>query len=332
MNDINFMDYIETALDEFVNILENGDKTSQNIDDFINSIEFEQKYHEIFKEIVLNIYGNIRENINNIDDNLRQVKKDYRNSIEKLWGNLLKYLRLYPLMCHDICNGYKEYVNGKNMQADNLFKSVAINAINARALTVYEEVVCLLENGFPEGALAHWRTLFELWMVAEFINDSSDEVAAAYIGSIKEKSSDEQSKYRWARLSGRFEENQNIGINAVISESYKILQQKAKNIASKRKFLSLYNMSNIVLHPSAQGVFSRMSPEEKWFKFSTGPSKYGLDTAAVNAVTVLFNINKLHLELFGNEVSYIGLELLQCIIDNEIFPKAKQIGVEFAKN
>jgi len=331
MGDIIFIDYIQIAFEELMEKLEEDGKSPEEINRFINSNEFSEKYLEMMKQLVLNIYKNIRENIDSIDDTLLQVKKEYRDSIEKDWENLLKYLRLYHLMCCDICDGYKEYVNSEKISSDNLMKSIAINAINARALTVYEEIVCLLENGYPEGALAHWRTLFELWMVAEFINHFKDDVATAYIASSKDDSDDEQSKYKWAKLSGRFKESQNVGINAIISESFKILQGKAEDIISKRKFLSLYNMSNIILHPSAKGVFRRISPSDEWFNFSIGPSKFGLDTAAVNAVTVLFNINKLYLELFNNEISYIGLDLLQYIINNEVFPNAEQIGEALIK-
>jgi hypothetical protein len=55
--------------------------------------------------------------------------------------------------------------------------------LHAQGLLVADEVLCLLAGGYPSGAEARWRTLYELSVVARFIAGQADKVARRYKAS-----------------------------------------------------------------------------------------------------------------------------------------------------
>lgn len=73
---------------------------------------------------------------------------------------------------------------------DDYFEDIKINfphkidaliTIHGRALLCAREIICLLKNGYSDGALARWRSLHELAVIAQFLEDQDDLVAKRYI-------------------------------------------------------------------------------------------------------------------------------------------------------
>lgn len=62
---------------------------------------------------------------------------------------------------------------------DAVFEATISN--HARAVQVSREILALMTAGFPDGALARWRTLHEIAVVSSFISHHGDEVATRYI-------------------------------------------------------------------------------------------------------------------------------------------------------
>ena len=62
---------------------------------------------------------------------------------------------------------------------DARFESLISN--HARAVQVAREIQALMVAGFPDGALARWRTLHEIAVVSYFISHAAKEVAERYI-------------------------------------------------------------------------------------------------------------------------------------------------------
>lgn len=62
---------------------------------------------------------------------------------------------------------------------DALFEVVISN--HARAIQVSREIFALMVAGFPDGALARWRTLHEIAVVTFFISQAGKDVAEMYI-------------------------------------------------------------------------------------------------------------------------------------------------------
>jgi len=52
---------------------------------------------------------------------------------------------------------------------------------HARACQITEEIICLLSAGFADGAMARWRSLHELAVVALFVGANGEELAERYV-------------------------------------------------------------------------------------------------------------------------------------------------------
>lgn len=59
----------------------------------------------------------------------------------------------------------------------------AISSIFPKALIVTQEIICMLKGGYPDGALARWRSLHELTVTAMYILQEGREPAISYLMS-----------------------------------------------------------------------------------------------------------------------------------------------------
>jgi Family of unknown function (DUF5677) len=53
--------------------------------------------------------------------------------------------------------------------------------LHARACQITEEIICLLESGFADGAMARWRTMHEITAVSSLMNRHGEDLAERYI-------------------------------------------------------------------------------------------------------------------------------------------------------
>ena len=77
----------------------------------------------------------------------------------------------------------QEYLAASEEGGDYIFN--ALSHLHPRMLLVASEVDALLRTGFPDGALARWRTLHEISVVATFIAQSDQDTAKRYLASFQ---------------------------------------------------------------------------------------------------------------------------------------------------
>ena len=120
---------------------------------------------------------------------IRQAEiEDFRARIEDLWGEGLSYLRLLHICCQE----YGEetwWKNKRSKSQTHKFRHSVLGRLHARGCQVTGEIICLLENGFADGAMARWRTLNEILVVAILISSNDEELAERYLlhDAIEEK-------------------------------------------------------------------------------------------------------------------------------------------------
>jgi hypothetical protein len=78
-----------------------------------------------------------------------------------------------------------EFFQGERLEAEaknnHLFKALA--NLHSRGLLVAREAICLIECGFPDGAMSRWRTLHEYNAIAHFLLEHGNGVAELYLAS-----------------------------------------------------------------------------------------------------------------------------------------------------
>lgn len=69
----------------------------------------------------------------------------------------------------------------KSKAKKGLVRREVLLLLHTRACQTTMEIVTLLENGLADGALARWRTLYEIEVIASLINAHGDDLAERYL-------------------------------------------------------------------------------------------------------------------------------------------------------
>jgi len=106
--------------------------------------------------------------------------KGFRERLEKRYGKALGKLRMLLTigreMVQEVYSRRPKDGKGHLSHHDDVMMRLHI-----RACQVLMELICLLENGFADGAMARWRTLHEIATVATLIHKHGGDMAERYV-------------------------------------------------------------------------------------------------------------------------------------------------------
>jgi len=104
----------------------------------------------------------------------------FRERLEERWGEGLMLLRMLLTCCREIgASAHKSL--GRSKKVATAYRRHVLCRLHARTCQVAEEVITLMENGLADGAMARWRTLHELAVVAAVIAAGDDSLAERYL-------------------------------------------------------------------------------------------------------------------------------------------------------
>lgn len=105
---------------------------------------------------------------------------EFCERIEERWGEGLDLLRMLLTCCREFGReNLKRRQRSKSKKHSN--REFVLTNLHARSCQVADEVITLMANGFADGAMARWRTLHELSVVATLIADGDEILAERYI-------------------------------------------------------------------------------------------------------------------------------------------------------
>lgn len=104
----------------------------------------------------------------------------FKRNLQTRWGKGLDGLRVLLQMCRDIGEEYLEAQLPAGRKRRK-YKAEALAALHVRACQVTSEIICLMENGYADGAIARWRTLHEISVIATLIGDGDNVLAQRYL-------------------------------------------------------------------------------------------------------------------------------------------------------
>ena len=168
---------------------------------------------------------------------------------ERLWGKCFAasdamYFIAAKALNNYIQNARKVTEKDGTEEFNNL--DFVMSNLCGRALQQYAEIICLLRNGFADGAMARWRSMYEIETVITFISNYGEELAKSYVDNYEY-----DDKYKWARKANcckSLKNKQRISFNMLLKET-NIDDQEGRR---------LYDLSNQLLHPSSKGTFCRL--------------------------------------------------------------------------
>lgn len=159
------------------------------------AIDSEKDLDEICEEISESLTNSLPEIADEVSDiifetlkrNFKQYQKDFRRDIkqfnknlEQEWGKAIDLLEMFYYISLETGSNFNEYYRPIAVKDKNLVFDV-ITRLHARSCQICSEIICLLKNGFADGAHARWRTLHEVAVITIFVQNHGNEVAERYI-------------------------------------------------------------------------------------------------------------------------------------------------------
>jgi hypothetical protein len=120
---------------------------------------------------------------------------NFRKRLESKWGKPFGQLRMLLTMAQEWCGDIHSRNESLKRKTKNGSREIMIRLL-VRACQVTGEIICLLENGFADGAMARWRTLHEIAVVAAVISQHGDSIAERYIAHQAVESKRAMDKYQ----------------------------------------------------------------------------------------------------------------------------------------
>ena len=110
----------------------------------------------------------------------RRERQRFEKRLAKHWAKPLHLLELTVEIAQEVAEGVGDQVEAGEVSVDeHTFNSLW--AIHARACQTSRAILALLRSGFADDAHARWRSLHELSVVANFIENHGEVVAERYL-------------------------------------------------------------------------------------------------------------------------------------------------------
>lgn len=161
---------------------EEADELEQTIDKFLKD-DLPDLILEIIQSTANSKIRNYKKDWPEIHIWQRAELQKFKDNLELRWGRAFTLLRMILEAGREVGNErYSGLMRSKAKQ--NLKKREVLTLLHVRACQTVMEIIALLENGFADGAMARWRTLYELTVIAELIAKHDDDLARRYLDHV----------------------------------------------------------------------------------------------------------------------------------------------------
>jgi hypothetical protein len=146
--------------------------------------EYSNHVAELVPKVISNLSPQVREDLKETTAHmLRGRRKDQRlfeSGLARRWG---KALDLLETMIHIALEAGSSYNNENRLLAsqNNDYVFEVLIRLQARACQVAAEVLRLLKSGYADGAMARWRCLHEIAVVAFFVTEHGNGTAERFL-------------------------------------------------------------------------------------------------------------------------------------------------------
>lgn len=106
--------------------------------------------------------------------------EEFRENIEARWQAGFDLLRMLIEISREQGMDFDRRAR-RSRSVKHAHLNAALTHLHARALQIASEVMVLMESGFADGAMARWRTLYEVTCVAMVLNDGGNDLALRYL-------------------------------------------------------------------------------------------------------------------------------------------------------
>ena len=240
-------------------------------------------------------------------------RRGFESHLHQRWGRGIDQLRMFLAIARELGEGVNAVLRSDpEFTAPSLLD--ALSRLHARACQVTDEVVCLLSAGFADGAMARWRTLHEIAVVAFFLKEHGECVAKRYIDHQVVESFRAACDYKACSERLGYEPISESEFDAVRHAFDEVVQMHGppfktqygwaagalnhkqptlrdiERAAGIDHFRAHYRMASHNVHANPKGVFFKLGLIEEVDMLLAGPSNAGLadpgDSAAISLMQV----------------------------------------------
>jgi Family of unknown function (DUF5677) len=265
-------------------------------------------------------------------DESRQQHQELAGFADRLhgrWGKGLELLHMLVTISRELGASIREEISN-SPDRNRKYLTEVLPRLHARSCQITEEILCLLAAGFADGAMARWRTLHEVAVIASFIADQGEDLAERYVLHQAIESKQGATEYEKYRERLGYEPLNDHEITALedtcsalrarfgsdfarphgwaahhLSESdpnFKKIES-AVGVDHLRPF---YRMASHNVHANPKGVFFKLGLLSESQIFLAGPSNAGLadpgHATAISLAQITSRLGLLH-PTFDNVVS-----------------------------
>lgn len=291
-----FQKSLEKARPDFEYTDKNIDKVSEFIEESMPSIitMFEKQIQSQSKKI------------------LKQNRKDiskFKKGLNKTWKSAIDQLEIFisfNLEYGVIVSDSYRTENPNDVKFETLLR------LHARSCQMACEILELIKGGFADGAMARWRSLYEISVLANFLEKGTEELCQRYLDYYFIENYYETLEYQknCERLGYKLLSDEEIEDSKKLVEAQKekygndfsklygwvgdSLPKKKWNFAGieqtiEFKFMrSFYKMANNSVHSGAKGFIYTLGQYESNEVMLAGPSNYGFADPGQNTAFSLF--------------------------------------------
>lgn len=237
-------------------------------------------------------------------------REQFLDALHSWWRKPLALLRMLQVLAVEEAQDVGRRMR-RSRAKKNLAKRDVQFRLHVRICQVADEILTLLESGFADGAMARWRTLHELVVVALLIFDNDDDLAQRYLDHEYVEAWRAAELYQRTRVpigDEPISEREMAAIkndrDAMVAKYEKSfaghygwaahhLNEKAptfehiEEAAGRVDLRSHYKMASYNVHAGPNGIAFRHSAGGDANRNPAGASMYGLEEAGVNTAHAL---------------------------------------------
>lgn len=267
----------DAIVEAFAAKVEQGDVSVDDLEAHITRLSENGTIKDLFLDLIEQVSNSSVDTIESIMYEKvleeRAFTDEFLARQNQKWGKAFVASEALYLCILESTTHYEQYVGHEHSGEEN-YTYCALKYIHARALQMYSEILCLIQNGFADGAYARWRSLYELSIIAAFISLYGSQVAEAYVKSVGTNSKNE-----WARTASCFTSKK---------KREKItFKDLFENSGVHESWDDEYKLTNLLVHGSADGTFNRLGTYGNTPVMSVGRSDWGMSLPAIHAAMSL---------------------------------------------
>ena len=248
---------------------------------------------------------------------IRADEQSFKAYFDKNWSSAFMMSESFYIAIKQTISQYRKH--RETLSEENALEKqntyTALYQIHTRASQQYLEIITLIKNGFPDGAFARWRSMYELSVIGAFILKYGEAVAEKFI-----EATDTQDRYDWAMASEVFPETKR---HVTFGDILKLCDMDFD------VWKDNYTAANQTVHASAQGTFGRLGvPDGE--KSTSKRSAYGTAAPAIQSASTLALTASTFISLYPDEKTNQKMDLAlnlfsqltekYCQIHDSLFP------------